>query len=272
MSSKIAPFFSLVTVTRNNLPGLQKTLGSVQVQTDQNFQWIVVDGASTDGTLDFLEDVAKSRRSHFPCTFLSEPDRGIYDAMNKGIGRACGDYVLFLNAGDQLAGPDVLKTIREAAGKTPFDIIYGDALEEREKPDLPPSLKPARSHRTLARGLFTHHQAIFYHSRALKSTRYNLSYHIASDYDLTARLLMRGGPVLYVPRPICLFERGGLSQRALHVGRREQFHSRAALGLVSPLANRLIYGTQLAASLLKSAAPGLYWAFRARRSSRAMAR
>lgn len=264
--------FSIITVTRNNLSGVQKTLSSLMAQSDRGFEWIVMDGASLDGTVDFIEGFIRNRANDFPCTFLSEPDRGIYDAMNKGIDRAGGDYVLFLNAGDQLAGPDILKTIREAAEGTPFDIVYGDALEEREKPNLLPTLKPARSHRDFARGLFTHHQAIFYHSGALQNTRYNLSYRIAADYDLTARILMRGGAALYVPRPICLFERGGLSQRAIHTGRREQFHSRAALELVPPLANRLIYATQLAASLLKSVAPGLYWAFRTRRASRAMAR
>lgn len=266
------PLFSLITVTRNNLSGVRKTLSSLLAQKTRDFEWIVVDGASTDGTPDFLDDFTKNRRSDFPCACLSEPDKGIYDAMNKGKDLACGDYVLFLNAGDALADERVLSDIRAAIGQDRFDLVYGDALEERERPGCPPALKPARSHTTIARGLFTHHQAIFYHGKALKTLHYDLRYRIAADYDLTARVLARGGAALYVPRPICLFECGGLSQRAVRTGRTEQFQSRAALRLVSPATNVFIYAIQTAASFLRACTPGLYWLLRTRRVSRAMAR
>ncbi|HRC25885.1 MAG TPA: glycosyltransferase, partial [Alphaproteobacteria bacterium] len=177
------PFFSLVTVTRNNRSGLQKTASSIDAQMDRNFEWIVIDGASSDGTGLFLETLAAARAPAFAVRFLSEPDRGIYDAMNKGLVRARGAYLLFLNAGDRLAGPDVLKTIRAAAQGASYDIVYGDAWEDRE--GLDPVLKPARTHRQIARGLFTHHQAIFYRRHALQELSYDLRYLVAADYDLT---------------------------------------------------------------------------------------
>lgn len=256
------PFFSLITVTRNNLSGLKKTLSSIQEQIDQGFEWIVIDGASSDGTPDFLEHQAGKAIGQTPPVFVSEPDDGIYDAMNKGIDRAQGTYCLFLNAGDALADKTVLKRIREAAGAGSFDLLYGDALEERERPDLPPALKPARSHTAIARGLFTHHQAIFYHASALAGRRYDLRYRVAADYDLTARILARGGSALFIPGAICLFERGGLSQKAVRLGRQEQYKSRARQGLVCWPVNLGIYGLQAGASALRAAAPGLYWALR----------
>jgi putative colanic acid biosynthesis glycosyltransferase len=261
---------SLVTVTKNNLAGLQKTLSSLGGQGKGEFEWIVVDGASSDGTGAFLETLVGAHALGFPFQFLSEPDLGIYDAMNKGLARARGAYILFLNAGDRLAGPDVLSTVRAAAQRAPYDIVYGDAWEDRQ--GLGPVLKPARSHRQIARGLFTHHQAIFYHRRALERLSYDLRYRIAADYDLTARVLARKGTALYVPVPVCVFEPGGVSQRAVRRGRAEQFHIRERLGLASLPVNTLIYGLQAASSALRAAAPGLYWALRRRRIWRAMAR
>src|SRR5262245_38437900 len=90
------PLFSIVTITYNDLAGFRETAASVAGQTFKNFEWIVVDGGSTDGTLDFL-DVFPRR----PDQRISEPDKGIYDAMNKGIERASGVYTIFMNGGDR---------------------------------------------------------------------------------------------------------------------------------------------------------------------------
>src|SRR5690606_1825584 len=93
----------LITVTKDNLFGLQVTAQSIQAQSEKDYEWIVIDGASTDGTQDYLQSA--------PAAWISETDRGIYDAMNKGIERATGRYVLFLNAGDMLSDPDILSTL-----------------------------------------------------------------------------------------------------------------------------------------------------------------
>ncbi len=115
------PLLSIITVCRNEASRIQRTIDSVLQQSDSAFEWIVVDGASTDGTLDIL------RRCKAPLSHLiSEPDQGLYDAMNKGIQAAQGEYTLFLNAGDWLENKDVVRLFREQAFCA--DIVVGDIL------------------------------------------------------------------------------------------------------------------------------------------------
>jgi putative colanic acid biosynthesis glycosyltransferase len=104
------PWLSVVTVVRNDLPGLERTHASLAEQVLRDFEWILIDGASTDATRAraselLAEGIARG---------VSEPDTGIYDAMNKGLRLARGSHVLFLNAGDRLLGPDSLARARTA--------------------------------------------------------------------------------------------------------------------------------------------------------------
>lgn len=109
---------SIITVNRDNKNGIEQTFDSVAKQTFQGFEYIVVDGASTDGSVDVIKDNARVN------SWLSEPDSGVYDAMNKGINLANGDYLLFLNSGDFLYQDDVLeKVVRDLNGA---EIIYGN--------------------------------------------------------------------------------------------------------------------------------------------------
>ena len=95
---------SIVTVTRNNLEGLKKTYDSIANQTTQAFEWVVIDGDSTDGTPEFVKSVSRQ-----PDIYIHEKDSGIYNAMNKGIKIARGDYLLFMNAGDIFASNNTLQ-------------------------------------------------------------------------------------------------------------------------------------------------------------------
>lgn len=248
------PLFSIISVARNNLGGLQKTAESIAAQTFRDFEWIVVDGASGDGTAQWLQAQ--------PARWTSEPDRGIYDAMNKGIERAQGSYLLFLNAGDTLAGPDVLERIKREIGALPVwpDFLYGDSLEGKNR-------KPARPPEGLKLGLFTHHQAMLYRRERIGDLRYNLSYKIAADYDFTARFLRSTEKTLYMPFPVCVFEPGGVSQTSAKAGRREQFRSRAKLRLCSPVENLTIYAAQTVLWTFRTAFPRLYWALKSSRST-----
>lgn len=246
---------SIITVTCNNEPGLRRTHRSVMVQNCTNYEWIVIDGASSDGTVEYLK-TAQAR-------WTSEPDRGIYDAMNKGIEKASGDYMIFMNAGDEFADGHVLgKLASLIAEKNAPDFIYGDALEER--PGYPPVLKPARSHKGISYGMFTHHQAMIYRRAAAPDLRYDLSYKIAADYKFTLQFLKRCKTAIHAPFPVCLFESGGVSQRRTTLGRREQSRIRREEGACHPAANAAIVAAQQAALALKTAAPGLYWHLRRR--------
>ncbi|MCC7304811.1 MAG: glycosyltransferase [Alphaproteobacteria bacterium] len=242
------PLFSIVSVTLNNLQGLNRTFNSVKCQSFQGFEWIVIDGASNDGTESFLKE-------HGDC-WISEPDRGLYDAMNKGIDHARGDYILFLNAGDALTGPDTLQKIYEAVKQSKPDFVYGDSYEELAGQH---NYKPARSHLSAHRGMFTHHQAMLYRRIRIGGLRYNLNYKIAADYDFTCRFLKKTNAILYLPFPLCVFESGGVSQKKAVLGRREQFKIRLKNRTGSLPANILVYAAQSALWTLRGFMPGLYW-------------
>jgi glycosyltransferase involved in cell wall biosynthesis len=107
------PTLSIITINRNNAAGLRKTMTSVENQTSKNFEYIVVDGASTDGSVDIL----KTRNSELETRnfkYFSEPDTGIYNAMNKGIAMAKGEYLLFINSGDELANNTSVEKLQQS--------------------------------------------------------------------------------------------------------------------------------------------------------------
>ena len=111
---------SIITVNRNNVDGLRKTIESVVSQTFTDFEYIIIDGASTDGSVDVIKEYA-----HKIDFWVSEPDTGIYNAMNKGILKAKGEYLLFLNSGDKLSKSESITYFDDYLNNG-YDIIYGD--------------------------------------------------------------------------------------------------------------------------------------------------
>lgn len=212
--------FSIITITKNNSFGFQKTKQSIESQTFKNFEWVVIDG-----------DV--------------EPDNGIYDAMNKGIDRACGNYLIFMNAGDCFANEDTLSIIAEYC---PADFIYGDALEESG------IIKRARHHSKMERGLITHHQAMVYKHDVIQNRRYDETYKIAADYKFTAHHIIASKTCTYIPQPLCIFADGGASKIHVKQGRKEQIAIRRELKISAPFTPL----RQLAAQTIKNYAPQLY--------------
>lgn len=246
------PFFSVLTVTLDNLEGLARTAAALGEQDMRDFEWIVIDGGSADGTIDFLEKT--------DALWSSEPDGGIYDAMNKGLARAAGGYVLFLNAGDRLVFPETLREIRAAAEPAMPGLVYGDSLESAAGET--PEYKTARGHETRALGMFTHHQAMFYRRDAIGDLRYDTAYEIAADYDFTLRFLRENPDALYCRTPVCLFESGGISQQQTKTGRAEQRAIRRNLETCSPAMNRCISAFQALSWHFRMRAPNLYWRLR----------
>jgi putative colanic acid biosynthesis glycosyltransferase len=241
--------FSVITVTLNNLEGLRRTAASLEAQGCRDYEWIVVDGGSNDGTREYLQTTQ--------AIWASEPDGGIYDAMNKGMAEARSGYLLFLNAGDTLASPDILQKIADVLKNDAPDMVYGDAIEAG-------AVKKARSFRRAAYGMFTHHQAMFYRRGAAIGIRYDTRLKIAADYKFTLEILMQRGGALYTPEPLCVFESGGVSQLQAETGRREQFLVRRELRLTGPVRNRLIYAGQAAIWLLRQKYPSIYWKLRSK--------
>ncbi len=244
--------FTVITVTRNNREGLEKTALSLAEQEYDGFQWIIVDGASTDGTEKDLEGYKENQSA----IVVSEKDDGPYDAMNKGITRAKGDYLLFLNAGDRLAQTQTLKKIRDAIRYSKPDFIYGDSWEFAKERTW---YKPAKPHTKIAKGMFTHHQAMLYKRKLVGDLRYDLDYRIAADYDFTVQFLNKAATCLYLPYPLCMFEGGGISQRNVTRGRKEQFAIRQKNKVSSIPVNVMTYTSQMVSWGLRACAPGLYW-------------
>ena len=241
------PFASIITVTKNNRDGLRKTAASIRDQEFTDFQWIIVDAVSNDGTGDDLEE--------YPATILCEPDEGLYDAMNKGLDLAIGDYVIFMNAGDCFAQTQTLKKIADAARSEP-DFIYGDSWETDGRRT---SYKTAKSYHKASKGMFTHHQAMLYKRSEIRELRYDLSYKIASDYDFTLCFLNKVSTSLYLQIPICVFRSGGISQKQVRLGRNEQFLIRQRQKTSSLPVNALTYAMQTVSWGVRALAPGLYW-------------
>lgn len=168
---------------------------------------------------------------------------------------------MFLNAGDELARPGVLEELSRLKG----DFIYGDALEDG-------FCKPARPAASIAYGMFTHHQAMVYRRALVGNLRYDLKYKIAADYKFTLLFLQKAKTAARSPLPICLFESGGVSQRQVRLGRREQFEIRKETGLCSLPVNVAVSGAQNAAMFVRRLTPGLYWRLRSSGSSESVRR
>ncbi|MBQ6306455.1 MAG: glycosyltransferase [Bacteroidales bacterium] len=118
---------SIITINRNNAAGLEKTMQSVAAQTYKEFEYIIVDGASTDGGVEVIKSF-ESKFGHLK--WVSEPDSGIYNAMNKGIRMASGDYIQILNSGDSLAKEDVTERMLSALGETGApSVLYGNMVK-----------------------------------------------------------------------------------------------------------------------------------------------
>ncbi|MDD7437512.1 MAG: glycosyltransferase family 2 protein [Bacteroidales bacterium] len=177
---------SVVTICYNAYEELQHTLKSVAVQDYPHIEYIVVDGASKDDSHKLFEEY----RAHID-VLISEPDNGIYDAMNKGIKVATGDYICFMNAGDTFHSPITLSKVFAQVGDNSPDIIYGET-------DLVDVQRNFIRHRRLSapqtltkesflRGMLVCHQS-FYPRRDLVPL-YNLSYRFSSDYDWCIRIL-----------------------------------------------------------------------------------
>ena len=205
---------TLITVCYNSAAHIADTLRSVDAQTWPDIEHLIIDGASRDDTLAIVAAHPQPWRR-----VLSEPDKGIYDAMNKGLRLASGELVGFLNADDFLADPEAVARIARAAEQG-ADAVYGDLVYVAEHDTarvvrhwVSGDYAPAR----LARGWMPPHPT-FYARRALfeRLGGFDTRYRIAADYDLMMRLLTRGQARLaYVPEVQIRMRTGGASNRSL---------------------------------------------------------
>ncbi len=205
----MAPLFSIITVTFNASSTIATTLRSVGEQTCRDFEHIIIDGASTDDTLKLIERVQCSNRK-----LTSEPDSGIYDAMNKGLDQATGKYVLFLNAGDAFHSPDTLAHIADAIFHNDFPgIVYGqtDIVDAKGRFITHRHLKAPDnlSRESFAEGMVVCHQA-FVALTALTST-FDLKYRFSADYDWCIQCLQHSRKNVFMDETLIDYLNEGMS-------------------------------------------------------------
>ncbi len=212
---------TIITITYNAGKFLEKTILSVLNQTNKNFEYILVDGNSKDNTLDIIKQyesyIGEGRFGDFPAAqyrWISEPDKGLYDAMNKGMKMAKGEFLWFINAGDKIYNEntigEIYKRMDEEDG---FDVIYGQSLMIDEK-DIPlgerHKIAPkVLTKRSLLNGLVVCHQSIIVRKNIAPD--YDLQYKISADYDWTVKVLEKSRDNLYINNYISKFMIAGLS-------------------------------------------------------------
>lgn len=191
------PKISVITVCYNAVDIIEETILSVINQTYSYLEYIVIDGASTDGTVDVVR-----KYSDRISVFVSEPDKGIYDAMNKGIKVATGDWINFMNAGDTFFSNSILKEVSDYLADG-IDILYGDTMLIFSMTKI---LKHADPIDTIKDKMAFGHQASFINAQFHKSLLYDISFLSSGDYNFFYNAYMNGAFFKYVPLVIANYE------------------------------------------------------------------
>ena len=228
---------SIVTITFNAQRTLQRTLDSVRCQTYPHIEHLIIDGASKDDTVRIAEQY--KQESPHEVIIQSEPDKGLYDAMNKGLKKATGDYIVFLNAGDSLYAADTIETVVNAACPQPSAIspqppavIYGDtATTDSEGRFLhlrrhrPPKTLTWRSFR---QGMLVCHQAFYARLDVAKNIPYDLHYRHSADVDWCIRVMKEAErqqlPLVNTHTILANFEEGGNTTQNHRASLKERFY------------------------------------------------
>ncbi len=217
-----APLFSIITVTYNAQDAIKPTLKSVDEQTCAHYEHLIIDGASTDGTLDATREHPNSRRRVF-----SSPDTGIYDAMNKGLAMAGGEYLIFLNAGDSLHSPDTLQRIADTIINNEFPgVVYGQtSIVGRDRSALADRHLTAPDNLTyesFAEGMVVCHQAFVALRRICDE--FDLRYKFSADYEWCIRVLQHSRRNVAMQREAIVdFLGGGVSAKNRRASLVERF-------------------------------------------------
>jgi glycosyltransferase involved in cell wall biosynthesis len=209
---------SIITITYNAEQFLERTIQSILAQTDQNFEYIIVDGKSKDGTLS-IASTYKNRVNKL----ISEPDKGLYDAMNKGLKNATGDFVWFMNAGDEINDKDAVARMKNVARESfpvSIDVFYGDTFftdEDGKIQGLRSEITPHRLPKNLTwqdmkLGMLVCHQAFI----ARKSIApFYMENNLSADIDWEIECLKRAKKIQYLDFVVAKYLTGGVSNQQL---------------------------------------------------------
>ncbi len=241
---KAKPYISIITVCYNSEKTIERTIKSVISQNYRNLEYIIIDGASTDNTLSII-DKYKNKISKI----ISEPDKGIYDAMNKGIKISTGDYISFLNSDDYYLNNTLESLIKEIKSNPAYGIYHGNVLYSKEKRKTLYRPYPISKNYFTYIGMPVFHPTMFVHNSVFKQIgMLDINFKIVSDYKFTFSCFLSGIKFHYCPDLIVAFSAGGASA-ALRIRLKEGMRARKQLGI--PFYKRAIsYVYRLAISIL----------------------
>jgi len=249
--------YSIITVTWNDLSGLKNTYQSINNQVYDNYEWIIIDGASKDGTKEWLESLNGNS-----CTWISESDKGIFDAMNKGIKRASGDFLIFMNSGDCFYDTSTLKDVTDQIFNSSVKpiFIYGDAIDFIS--DNNEFYKKANHYKTIYKTMFTSHQAMFFNREfgEINNINYPLEYKYTADYayiSLYLKLIKDNNKIIYLNKPICKFLLGGTNETQRFKALKEDFNIRTKIMEMNILKASILYALHYGHTLMKKVLPSL---------------
>ncbi len=214
------PKISIITIVYNGASSIEKTVKSIASQTYSNVEFIIVDGGSDDGTVDIIKRYVGSVTK-----WISEPDDGIYDAMNKGINLSTGDYLWFINSGDEAYSPDTLERIFNVSCSPFHDVYYGNTVmidsEGNEIGDrrlTPPALLSWRDFRN---GMLVSHQSIIVSKRV--APMYDTRYRFSADFEWCLLAMKNADKVVNTHQVLSRFLDGGITKQNIAAGLKERF-------------------------------------------------
>ncbi len=205
------PFFSVITITYNAEKKIRHTIETVFTQSCKDYEYILIDGASTDSTGDIIESYkGEFEKNKIDYRFISEKDNGIYDAMNKGIRMARGKWIGFMNAGDYYWDKMVLEKVKLfAQNNDNTDVIYGDTMVYKSNGLT--RLEKARPIDSIIDDIPFCHQSSFVKNVLMTEHPFNLKYRIGADYDFFVFCYMNNKSFRYFQEIISIYEFEGLS-------------------------------------------------------------
>jgi glycosyltransferase involved in cell wall biosynthesis len=201
---------SIITINLNNREGLRKTIESVVTQTFNDYEWIVIDGGSTDGSTELIKQYA----SHL-AYWVSEPDKGVYNAMNKGIRQAKGEWLQFLNSGDLLYEKTTLQKIFDREYGP--DVLYGNAKNVHKDGSISDYIAPDNVSYAYIYRKAINHVASFFKRELFLDSLYNENFRIVSDWEYCLNLVLRGCRFEHINHFVVWYDNTGLSSRMLEV-------------------------------------------------------
>lgn len=210
------PLISIITINFNNAAGLEQTIQSVVAQSFSDYEYIIIDGASTDKSVEIIQQYA----NHITY-WVSEPDKGIYNAMNKGINRSRGRYVAFMNSGDIYLNNNILGLVAGTLTNEQADVFYGQIIVNEQGIDRT-VVYPEILTLDYQRNMVINHQACFFYTQTMRELGgYNEQYRLAADYAYYLQAVIANKTFFPILFPLVRYDVSGISSVRMDEYRKE---------------------------------------------------